>query len=81
MVSLPAGAEADGLTVDRLHLLPLGAGEMHLDPILLAIIAGVVLEGGKIEIGAELAIDARQEIEIELRGDTFGIVIGGTRES
>ena len=37
-----------------------------------------MLEGGKIEIGAELAIDARQQIEIEFRGHAFGIVVGGT---
>ena len=35
-----------------------------------------MLEGVEIEIGAELAIDARQQIEIEFRGDTLGIVVG-----
>ena len=38
-----------------------------------------MLEGGKIEIGAELAIDAGQQIEIEFRGHALGIVIGGTQ--
>ena len=33
-----------------------------------AIEESMVLERGEIEIGAELAIDARQQIEIELRG-------------
>ena len=41
-----------------------------------AIVEGMVLERGEIEIGAELAIDAGEQIEIELRGDAVGIVIG-----
>ena len=36
-----------------------------------------MLEGAKIEIGAELAIDARQQIEIEFRRDALGVVVGG----
>src|SRR6202034_2454368 len=59
-----AGAKTERLAVD-FHLLPLGAGEVHLDPVVLAIVTGVMLEGGQIEIGAELAIDPRQYIEIE----------------
>ena len=35
-----------------------------------------MLEGAKIEIGAELAVDARQQIEIEFRRDALGVVIG-----
>ena len=35
-----------------------------------------MLEGAEIEIGAELAIDARQQIEIEFRRDALGIVVG-----
>ena len=70
-----AGAEIDRLAVDA-HLLPLGAGKMHFDAVVLAIVAGVMLERGEIEIGAEFAIDARQQIEIELRGHALGVVIG-----
>ncbi len=51
---------------------------MHLYPLLLAVVTGVMLEGGEVEIGAELAVDARQQIEIEFRGNTPGIVISGT---
>ena len=52
------------------------AGEVHLDPMPFAVVEGVMLEGGKIEIGAQFAIDAGEQIEIEFRGDAFGIVIG-----
>ena len=31
---------------------------------------------GEIELGAELAVDARQQIEIELRGDALRVVVG-----
>ena len=34
----------------------------------------------QIEIAAELAIDARQQVEIELRGDALGVVIGGIQD-
>ena len=44
--------------------------------LLLAIEERVMLERRKIEIGAKLAVDARQEIEIEFCGHAFGVVIG-----
>ena len=34
-------------------------------------------EPGGVDVAAELAVDALQEVEIEGRGDTLGIVIGG----
>src|SRR5262249_43249083 len=61
-----AGTEFDGLAAD-LHLLAPDAGEMHLDPRALAVEKGVVLETFEIEIGAELAVDPRQHVEIEFR--------------
>ncbi len=39
-----------------------------------------MLERGQIEIRAEFAIDARQQIEIEFRGHARGIIIGGTED-
>src|SRR5262245_63563803 len=61
-----AGPELDGLAAD-LHLLAPDAGEMHLDARALAVEEGVMLEAFEIEIGAELAVDPRQDVEIELR--------------
>ena len=40
---------------------------MHLDARALAVVEGVVLEACEVEIAAELAVDARQQVEIELR--------------
>ena len=53
---------------------------MHLDAVTLAIVEGVMAEAVEIEIGAELAVDAAQQIEIELRGDAGGVVIGGVED-
>ena len=39
-----------------------------------------MLERGEIEIGAELAVDAGEQIEIELRGDAVGVVIGAIED-
>ena len=74
-----AGAKGDRRAMD-FHLLPLGAGEVHFDPILLAIVEGMMLERSQIEVGAEFAIDARQEIEIEFCRHAFGIVVGRTQD-
>src|SRR3984885_1833066 len=69
-----AGAEIDRLVADP-HLLALGTGEVHLDAMPFGIVESVVLEGGEIEIRAQLAVDAHQEIEIELGSHALGIVI------
>src|ERR1700691_4324521 len=65
-----AGAKLDGGAAHP-HLLPLRAGKMHLDAAAAGVEESVVLERGEIEIGTELAIDAREQIEIELGGDAF----------
>src|SRR5262249_10152882 len=67
-----------GLAVDT-HLLPLEARKVHLDPALLAVIASVMLERGEVEIGVKLAIDPRQQVQVEFGGDAFRIVVGGTQ--
>ena len=53
------------------------AGEMHLDASALGIIERMVAEACEVEVAAELAIDAGQQIEVEPRGDAGGVVIGG----
>jgi hypothetical protein len=74
-----ARTKLDGLAADP-DLLPLDAGEVHLDARTLAIEERVVLETFEIEVAAELAIDARQNVEIELRRDAGGVVIGGIED-
>ena len=65
-----AGAEFDCFA-GHLHLLPLQAGKMHLDAVPLAVVEGVMLEAVELEIAAQLAVDAREQIEIELGGDAL----------
>src|SRR5215468_11457554 len=74
-----AEPEIDGLAVDA-HFLPFQAGQMHLNAAAFAVVAGMMLERGKIEIAAEFAIDAGEQIEIELRGYPFGVVVGRTQD-
>src|SRR3984885_5856366 len=69
-----AGAEIDRLVADP-HLLALGTGEVHLNAMPLGIVESVVLEGGEIEILAQLPVGPHQEIEIELVSHALGRVI------
>src|SRR5215218_1955994 len=50
--------------------------QVHLDAMALAIVNRAVHEGGNVEIAAELAVDADQNVEIESRGNAGGVVIG-----
>ena len=75
-----AGAEIDGFA-GHPHLLTLPAGEMHFDAVTLAIVKGVMLERVEVEIAAELAVDAREQVEIERGGDAGGVVVGGVEDS
>ena len=65
------------VSTGHLHLLPLQAGKVHFDAVALAVVEGVVLEGVELEGAAQFAIDAHQQIEIELGGDAGRVVIGG----
>src|SRR3954463_138244 len=69
-----AGAELDALPA-HLDALALEARQMHLDARTVAVKEGMMLEAGWIELGVELAIDARQQVEIELRRHALRIVI------
>jgi hypothetical protein len=40
---------------------------VHLDPVTLAIVESMMVEAREIEIAIELAIDAREQVKIELR--------------
>src|SRR5215468_4843869 len=71
-----AGCELDHAAGD-VDLLPPTAHQMHLDPAPLAVVERPVAERIEIEIGAKLTIEAREHIEVELRGHALGVVIGG----
>src|SRR3954452_6508084 len=70
-----AGAEIDACARHP-HLLPLVAGEVHLDTLALAIVEGVMLEAVDVEFPIKLAVDPYQEVEIERLRHAGGIVIG-----
>src|SRR5580704_15177063 len=57
------------------HRLVLGTGKVHLDAALPAIEERVVLERREVEIGAELTVHPRQEIEVETGRYPFSVVI------
>src|SRR5580704_7770198 len=55
--------------------LSLRAGKMHFDAAAFAVVEGVMLKGIEIEISAKLAIDTREQVEVEFGGDAFGVIV------
>ena len=60
----------------RPHALVVQADQMHLDPPVARVVDGPVLEGAQVEVGAELAVDAHQQVEVEGRGHAGRVVVG-----
>ena len=54
---------------------PASAGGCPSAPRL--VVAGDVLEGVEVEVGAELAVEHREHVLVELGGDAAGVVVGG----
>src|SRR5436853_105158 len=70
-----ARGEAEGAPrhMDRLVLQ---ADEVHLDVALGGVPSGAMGEGLKIEVAAEFAVDALQQVQVERRRDPGGVVVG-----
>ena len=51
--------------------------QMHFDPAQHVVPARFVGEGVDRNVGAELAVDPVEQVEVELGGHALGIVIGG----
>jgi hypothetical protein len=51
-------------------------GEMHLYATEHRVVPNKVAKLASVEVASQFAIDAIQKVEIELRGDTRGIVVG-----
>jgi hypothetical protein len=64
--------DADGLVAT--------ADEVHLDAAEFGVVDGVVGELVEGEVGAELAVEADQEVLVEGRGDALGVVVGALEE-
>src|SRR5215831_13675034 len=75
MNGFPA-AEVERLAAGT-NLLPRHADEMHLDAMLFLVVAREMAKTRKVEPSAKLAIDAREEVEVEGRRDPGIVVIGG----
>src|SRR5262249_16458777 len=71
-----AGAELDDPSAHA-HLLTLLPDEVHLDAVAFAIVESAVVEAREIEIAIELAIDALEQVEVELRRQAGRVVVGG----
>src|SRR5512134_2915525 len=69
-------AEADAAPADP-DLLRFHAFQVHLDAAARRVVEGAVAERRQVEIGAELAIDASEEVQIESGGDAARVVVGG----
>src|SRR5262245_29291133 len=70
-----AGAKIEDMSC---HCRPLvmHADEVHLDASEGRIVEGMMAKGVNVEVGAELAIDAHEQIEVELRGNALSVVVG-----
>src|SRR5581483_8600188 len=74
-----AGTEVYGFAGNA-HLLASAAGEVHFDAMLLAIVEGVMVEHVEPEISVQLAVDARQQVEVEFRRHASSVVVGGVED-
>ncbi len=63
------------------HRLDAAALEMHLDPPFLPIAEDPVAEGLEIEPPIQLAVDPRQQVEVERRRHPQRIVVGGEQDA
>ena len=70
-----AGAKIEPLPEERHGLRP-RADEMHLDPALRVVENRLVPEAVEIEIGAEFAVGAGQQVQVECGGHPGGVVVG-----
>ena len=69
-----AGGEGDPLPY-QVHCLRREAYEVHLHAALDGVPAGAVGEGVEIEAGVELAIEVGEDVLVEGRGDSGGVVV------
>ena len=61
--------------------LRMPARQVHLDASGLGMVDGAVAEAVEVERAVQLAVDARQQIEVERGGDASGVVVGGVENA
>src|SRR5438093_10639104 len=71
-----AGVEGEAVRAD-VHRLPGERYQVHLDAARSGVVEGIVREAPQVEVSAELAIDAPEQVQVEGRGDALRVVVGG----
>ena len=56
------------------------ADEVHFDPPLPRLVEGVVAEAVEAEVAAQLAVNAGQQVQVEVAGDAGRVVVGGVQQ-
>src|SRR5205807_8324209 len=74
LAGVEAYFEAGRGDIDRLRAR---AFEVHVDSAPLRVVEGDVSEGGQVEIGMKLSVDAREEVQVEGSCDAERIVVCG----
>src|SRR5262245_59127096 len=74
-----AGAKMEDASRQRYALLA-HAYEVHLDASKRSIIESMMAKGIEVEVGTEFAIDAHEQIEVELGGNVLGVVVGRVKQ-
>src|SRR5947209_2793521 len=67
----PDRSDVDGLVGE--------ADEVHFHAALPRLVEGVVAEAVEAEVAAQLAVDAGQQVEVEVAGDPGRVVVGGVQ--
>lgn len=62
------------------HLLRTAADQVHLDALQRGLVVRGVLPRGQVEIGAELAVGARQQVQVEGGRHALRIVVGRVQQ-
>ena len=74
-----AGVEGEAVRAD-VHRLPGERYQVHLDAARSGVVEGIVREAPQVEVSAQLAIDAPEQVQVEGRGDALRVVVGGMQD-
>src|SRR5437870_8850888 len=74
-----AGVEGEAVRAD-VHRLPGERYQVHLDAARSGVVEGIVREAPQVEVSAQLAIDAPEQVQVEGRGDALRVVVGGVQD-
>src|SRR5262249_37294405 len=67
--------EVESLAVE-IHVLVAQAYQVHLDAVQAGVVEGAVAEPVEMEVGPQLAVDAGQQVKVEVGRHAAGVVVG-----